>query len=152
MPKRQRPITTHWRIGEDLPADAYRQWRHWCQFPHYFFDDPAMRGIEQDFAAVRTPIRAANALDDLWASPESRDAFIQGYRNAPLTRDFEASGAQVEASCQINFSNGQAEVSRQPILESNLYGDEQPNDLGLRCDLPFEYFDTRMLDRISSSR
>lgn len=90
------PLLTWWKgycpwkmlgIGEDLPADAYRQWRYWCQFPHYFFDDPAMRGIEQEFASVRTPIRAANALDDLWASPQSRDAFIQGYRNAPLTRE-----------------------------------------------------------------
>lgn len=74
------------RMGEDLPADAYRQWRHWCQFPRYFFDDPAMRGIERVYATVRTPIVAANALDDLWASPRSRDAFVQAYRNAPLQR------------------------------------------------------------------
>lgn len=107
MPKREQirvllmwkvllPVLTWWKgycpskllgIGEDLPKDAYRQWRHWCQFPHYFFDDPRMRGIEQDFATVRTPIVAANALDDLWAMPSSRDAFIQGYRNAPLTRE-----------------------------------------------------------------
>lgn len=89
------PLLTWWKgycpwkmlgLGEDLPVDAYRQWRYWCKFPHYFFDDPAMRGIERDYAAVRTPIVAANALDDLWASPRSRDAFIQGYRNAPLTR------------------------------------------------------------------
>lgn len=89
------PVLTWWKgycpwkmlgMGEDLPVDAYRQWRHWCQFPHYFFDDPAMQGIEEKYAAVRTPIVAANALDDLWASPESRDAFMQGYRNAPLTR------------------------------------------------------------------
>ena len=90
------PVLTWWKgycpwkmlgIGEDLPVDAYRQWRHWCGFPRYFFDDPAMRGIEDDFAEVRTPIVAVNALDDLWAPPISRDAFIQGYRNAPLTRD-----------------------------------------------------------------
>lgn len=89
------PVLTRWKgycpwkmlgMGEDLPADAYRQWRHWCRFPHYFFDDPAMRGIEQAYAAVRTPIVAANALDDLWAMPASRDAFVQAYRNAPLTR------------------------------------------------------------------
>ncbi|THF62367.1 alpha/beta fold hydrolase [Pseudothauera nasutitermitis] len=89
------PVLTWWKgycpwrmlgLGEDLPVDVYRQWRHWCQFPHYFFDDPAMRGIEQDYAAVHTPIVAVNALDDAWATPTSRDAFIQAYRNAPLTR------------------------------------------------------------------
>ncbi|WP_226664041.1 alpha/beta fold hydrolase [Microbulbifer aggregans] len=89
------PLLTWWKgycpwkmlgMGEDLPADAYRQWRHWCQYPRYFFDDPTMRGIETSFAEVRTPIVAANARDDLWAMPTSRDAFVQAYRNAPLTR------------------------------------------------------------------
>lgn len=89
------PVLTWWKgycpwkmlgMGEDLPVDAYRQWRHWCQFPRYFFDDPAMQGIEREYAAVQTPIMAANALDDLWALPQSRDAFIQAYRNAPLQR------------------------------------------------------------------
>ncbi len=89
------PVLTWWKgycpwkmlgMGEDLPVDAYRQWRYWCRFPRYFFDDPATRGIEQSYAQVHTPIVAANALDDLWALPASRDAFIDGYRNAPLTR------------------------------------------------------------------
>lgn len=87
------PVLTWWKgycpwkmlgLGEDLPVDVYRQWRHWCQFPRYFFDDPAMQGIEKNYAEVRTPIVAANALDDLWATPASRDAFMQSYRNAPL--------------------------------------------------------------------
>jgi predicted alpha/beta hydrolase len=73
-------------LGEDLPVDVFHQWRHWCQFPNYFFDDPTMSGIEQTFAKVQTPIVAANALDDLWASPLSRDAFMQSYLNAPLVR------------------------------------------------------------------
>jgi predicted alpha/beta hydrolase len=90
------PVLTWWkgycpwkmlRLGEDLPADAYRQWRYWCRFPRYFFDDPAMQGIERTYAEVRTPIVAANALDDLWAMPTSRDAFVQAYRNAPLQRE-----------------------------------------------------------------
>lgn len=90
------PLLTWWKgycpwkllgMGEDLPVDAYKQWRHWCQFPRYFFDDPAMLGIERGYAAVRTPIVAANALDDLWASPASRDAFVEFYINAPLTRE-----------------------------------------------------------------
>lgn len=77
-------------LGEDLPVDAFRQWRHWCRFPHYFFDDPAMRGIDDVFARITAPIVAANALDDLWALPASRDAFVRGYRNAALqTRDID---------------------------------------------------------------
>jgi predicted alpha/beta hydrolase len=31
---------------------------------------------------VRFPIVAVNALDDAWAPPASRDAFMAGYRNA----------------------------------------------------------------------
>ncbi|MDN3389612.1 alpha/beta fold hydrolase [Pseudoalteromonas sp. APC 3691] len=89
------PLLTWWKgycpwkmlgMGEDLPVDVFHQWRHWCQYPHYFFDDPSMRGIEKTYAEVQTPIVAANALDDLWASPLSRDAFVQSYRNAPLVR------------------------------------------------------------------
>jgi len=87
------PLLTRWKgylpwsllgMGEDLPLGVYRQWRHWCQFPRYFFDDPAMRneGLSERFAAVRTPIVAVNALDDRWAPPASRDAFVAAYRNA----------------------------------------------------------------------
>lgn len=71
-------------MGEDLPLDVYRQWRHWCQFPRYFFDDPQMREVTARFDAVRFPIVAVNALDDAWAPPASRDAFMAGYRNAPV--------------------------------------------------------------------
>ena len=71
-------------MGEDLPLGVYRQWRRWCAYPHYFFDDPSvgdeMRSL---FARVRAPIVAANATDDAWAPPRSRDAFMAGYRNAP---------------------------------------------------------------------
>ena len=77
-------------MGEDLPLDAFRQWRHWCRFPHYFFDDPAMHGIDEVFARITAPIVAANALDDLWALPASRDAFVAGYRKARVTtRDID---------------------------------------------------------------
>ena len=72
--------------GEDLPIGVYRDWRRWCGFPHYFFDDPAMAHIADVYARVHTPIVAANALDDLWALPRSRDAFVGGYRQAPLER------------------------------------------------------------------
>jgi predicted alpha/beta hydrolase len=71
-------------MGEDLPLGVYRQWRHWCRFPRYFFDDPAMAAeMAEQFATVRTPIVAANALDDLWALPASRNAFMASYSQAP---------------------------------------------------------------------
>lgn len=56
-----------WRrpsLGEDLPLDVYRPWRHGCRFPRYVFDDPAMAAVPEAFARVRTPIAAADALDD----------------------------------------------------------------------------------------
>jgi predicted alpha/beta hydrolase len=96
------PPLVHWQgylpwkkigMGENLPLPVYRQWRHWCKFPHYFFDDPAMAGISDRYALVNTPIVAANALDDLWATPSSRDAFVSAYRNAPLQkRDIDPHG------------------------------------------------------------
>jgi predicted alpha/beta hydrolase len=67
-------------MGEDLPLDVYRQWRTWCRYPRYFFDDPQMSDIRPAFDRVRTPIVAINALDDAWAPPRSRDAFMAGYR------------------------------------------------------------------------
>jgi predicted alpha/beta hydrolase len=88
------PLITRWYgylawkklgMGEDLPLDVYRQWKGWCRFPHYFFDDPKMKGIADGFEKVRMPIVAVNTLDDLWARPASRDAFMAGYRNADVT-------------------------------------------------------------------
>ena len=72
-------------IGEDLPLGVYKQWRHWCSFPHYFFDDPESAEMAEKFAQVTTPIVAANALDDNWALPHSRDAFIKAYKNSRIT-------------------------------------------------------------------
>jgi predicted alpha/beta hydrolase len=77
-----------WRrlgMGEDLPIDVYRQWKHWCSYPRYFFDDPAQADLAPRFAAVRTPMVAVNALDDHWAPPRSRDAFMAAYQGAPWT-------------------------------------------------------------------
>jgi predicted alpha/beta hydrolase len=73
-------------MGEDLPRDLYLQWRRWCRWPRYFFEDPALPGLEDRFAQVRTPIVAINALDDRWAPPASRDAFMSAYRGAVVER------------------------------------------------------------------
>ncbi|HHP8203132.1 TPA: alpha/beta fold hydrolase, partial [Acinetobacter baumannii] len=86
-------------MGEDLPYGVYQQWKRWCKFPHYFFDDPQVPEIAEQFTKVTTPIIAANALDDLWAMPKSRNAFMQGYKNAdvqlidiPLTKSLPKIG------------------------------------------------------------
>ncbi len=71
-------------LGEDLPINVYHDWKHWCQFPHYFFDDPEMPHVADLFARFDKPLVALNAVDDKWAQPASRDAFFKGYRNAKL--------------------------------------------------------------------
>lgn len=87
------PLLTRWKgylawsklgMGEDLPLGVFRDWKHWCQYPRYFFDDPAMPHLAERFGRVTTPIIAANALDDLWAPPASRDAFMAGYRGTTV--------------------------------------------------------------------
>jgi predicted alpha/beta hydrolase len=95
------PMLTAWKgylpwsilgMGEDLPLDVYRQWRKWCQYPRFFFDDPEI-GAEMRtmYARVRTPILALSALDDAWSPPRSRDAFLSGYSNATRqTQDLDA--------------------------------------------------------------
>ena len=69
-------------MGEDLPVDVFHQWKQWCNYPRYFFQDPDMAHLKAGFDSVRSPIMACNALDDLWARPRSRDAFMAGYSNA----------------------------------------------------------------------
>lgn len=73
-------------VGEDLPASIYRQWKRWCSFAHYFFDDPRSADLVRGWDAVTMSIAAANALDDAWAMPASREAFFQGVRHAPVQR------------------------------------------------------------------
>ncbi len=72
-------------MGEDLPMGVYRDWKRWCSFPRYFFDDPAAEAVTAPFAQVRIPIAAAVSTDDLWAPPASRDAFFSGYTAAQVT-------------------------------------------------------------------
>ena len=71
-------------LGEDLPLGVYQDWRRWCKFPRYFFDDPKMTDLSHRFSKVNVPFVAANALDDLWAMPRSRDAFMAAYVGAEV--------------------------------------------------------------------
>jgi predicted alpha/beta hydrolase len=70
--------------GEDLPMGVYRDWKYWCGFPHYFFDDPNAHHITSRFADITIPIVANVSVDDLWAPPKSRDAFFKGFVNAKI--------------------------------------------------------------------
>lgn len=71
-------------MGADLPKGVYQQWRKWCKHPTYFFADPEQQQLHEQYAQVKTPIYAVAALDDDWALPNSRYAFMQHYRQAPM--------------------------------------------------------------------
>lgn len=70
-------------IGENLPYQVYKQWKHWCSFPHYWFDDPQFEYTD-NFAHITVPVTAVNSTDDVWAPPKSAEAFMKHYRNASL--------------------------------------------------------------------
>lgn len=71
-------------MGADLPRGVYQQWRKWCKNPTYFFADPEQAALKDLYAQVKVPIYAVAALDDDWALPNSRHAFMQHYQNAEM--------------------------------------------------------------------
>jgi len=71
-------------MGVDLPIGVYQQWRKWCKNLTYFFADPEQHALIAQYTQVKTPIYAVSALDDDWALPNSRHAFMQHYSNAPM--------------------------------------------------------------------
>jgi predicted alpha/beta hydrolase len=75
-------------IGEDLPLGVYHDWKFWCAMPQYFFSDPALVNSDfiKRFHQLAIPIQFVNALDDKWALPKSRDAFVSGYQSAEIQR------------------------------------------------------------------
>lgn len=73
-------------MGDDLPLGVYKDWKRWCAYPHYYFDAPDMQHLVDLYAQVRTPCVFATAIDDPWAPPQSRNAFVKAYQNAPLLR------------------------------------------------------------------
>ncbi len=121
------PLMTRWKgylpwsklgMGEDLPLGVYTDWKHWCSYPRYFFDDPAMGAQVQDlFDDVTTPIVAANATDDLWAPPASRDAFMAAYRYTNLQSvDIDPKGRGLGAIGHMGYFRRQA----QPLWDDAL--------------------------------
>ena len=121
------PLMTRWKgylpwsklgMGEDLPLGVYTDWKHWCSYPRYFFDDPTMGAQVQDlFDDVTTPIIAANATDDLWAPPASRDAFMAAYRYTDLQAvDIDTKSRGLGAIGHMGYFRSQA----QPLWEDAL--------------------------------
>lgn len=120
------PLLTRWKgflawsklgMGEDLPLGVYTDWKRWCGFPRYFFDDPAMPHLQSRFDAVKTPIIAANAIDDLWAPPASRDAFMAGYRNAAWTGlDIDPKQSGLRQMGHMGYFRRQAQPLWQDVL------------------------------------
>ena len=72
------------KMGSDLPIGVYKQWRKWCKHPTYFFADPNLKDLKIRYANVKSIIYAVAALDDDWALPNSRLAFMQHYKNADM--------------------------------------------------------------------
>ena len=61
-----------WRTGPMAGEDFLKTMRA----------DPDLKDLHLRYAAVSTPIYAVAALDDAWALPNSRHAFMQYYRQA----------------------------------------------------------------------
>jgi predicted alpha/beta hydrolase len=121
------PLLTRWKgylawsllgMGEDLPLGFYRQWKRWCRYPNYFFDDPDMQAVARDFASVHTRILAANAIDDRWSPPQSRNAFMAGYSNAACEKlDIDPAHFGLSAMGHMGYFRIQAKPLWQAALE-----------------------------------
>jgi predicted alpha/beta hydrolase len=94
-------------IGEDIPAGVFKEWKRWCSYPHYFFDDPQAKSITDKFADVHIPIAAAVSTDDPWAPPKSRDALFKGYHGATVDLiDFAPSTLGVSKVGHMGYFRG----------------------------------------------
>lgn len=69
-------------MGDDIPKGVYEAWKHWSKFPHFFFDDPNMMHLRDQYERVNFPCMFATSQDDPWAPPRSRDALASGYPEA----------------------------------------------------------------------
>ena len=105
-------------MGADLPKGVYQQWRKWCKNPTYFFADPQQQDLHQRYAEVKTPIFSVAALDDDWALPQSRDSFMQHYRQAPMHYiDISAKDYELKAIGHMGYFRKGAEQIWQDMLD-----------------------------------
>ena len=105
-------------MGADLPKGVYQQWRKWCKNPTYFFADPQQQDLHQRYSEVKTPIFAIAALDDDWALPQSRDSFMQHYRQAPMHYiNISAKDYELKAIGHMGYFRKGAEQIWQDMLD-----------------------------------
>uniref|UniRef100_A0A486XJT6 Hydrolases of the alpha/beta superfamily n=1 Tax=Rheinheimera sp. BAL341 TaxID=1708203 RepID=A0A486XJT6_9GAMM len=98
-------------MGENLPLGVYKQWKRWCGFPHYFFDDDMYPEMKNLFATVKTPFKAVNAIDDKWAMPRSRDAFIKHYQfSDSVTEDINPKNLGLNRIGHMGYFRRQSQV------------------------------------------
>lgn len=71
-------------LGEDIPAQVFRDWARWCRSPDYFFSDPELPETER-FGQVRTPLFIAGMRDDKWATERATLALTERYDKAHKT-------------------------------------------------------------------
>ena len=91
-------------MGEDLPMGVYRDWKRWCQFPSYSFDDPAAAHITQGFDRVTLPLATVNTTDDWWALPSSRNAFFKHFKSTRFEpMDFAPAQLGVQAVGHMGY-------------------------------------------------
>ena len=66
-------------MGEDLPYGVYKQWRQWCKYPHYFFDDPIVsEKMQEKFAQV---LQRVERLRTQLCRFYTYDPNLNGFRN-----------------------------------------------------------------------
>lgn len=65
-------------LGEDLPRDAFLQWRSWVMSERYMFDDPNLPALA-NFANFKGRMRAHTFTDDPWATPVAVELLCSQY-------------------------------------------------------------------------
>ena len=77
--------TASWMgLGESIPGTVFRDWTRWCNYPEYFFDDPAV-GARAGYATVRIPILSVGMTDDPWGTPRAVHGLMKHYVNADIS-------------------------------------------------------------------
>ncbi|WJG08572.1 alpha/beta fold hydrolase [Aliiglaciecola sp. LCG003] len=104
-------------MGEDLPLGVYRQWKRWCSYPYYFFQDPQYPHMKALYERIEMPIKAVNSTDDKWATPSSRQAFFTYYVNAKLqTADIHPSQMGLKSIGHMGYFHASASVLWEDVL------------------------------------
>lgn len=64
--------------GEDMPPEAFREWRRWCLHPDFVFGDATLPE-RSNIQAFRAPVRFLQFSDDAWGTPASVGAIADKF-------------------------------------------------------------------------